>query len=297
MTRIDRIRLLIATRHDLEFAPETNMGRIVRRQSLPGQGPSKTIPCPVCGGSGVVKNKWGAVIVCETCNIRGRITVDGYTGEQVQVANGNGNGRLGREWVAEFLVLCDRDSIHRLCDRCAGEGAWKGARCEVCDGRGRVAVPGSWVKSRPAGNGFGSDGDAAVLAACDRREKAGSYRELDRALADLRRAFGARAVELLDTPTVELSEGALVTVDLLLVFVDQRMPDPVRVPSWAVKNEQDRCRHRTVVRGRQAGVMASARRDREIRALARDGQAVQWIAAEYGVSVRLVYEIVRRQVS
>jgi DNA-binding NarL/FixJ family response regulator len=69
------------------------------------------------------------------------------------------------------------------------------------------------------------------------------------------------------------------------------MPDPIRVPASVRANQLELAGRRTRAKGRSSDPNALARRDLEIRQHHRTGRPAQWIAAEYGLSVSTVYEV------
>lgn len=78
-------------------------------------------------------------------------------------------------------------------------------------------------------------------------------------------------------------------LEFALTFIDALMPDPIVVPG-AVRAASRR-QHLTKAKGRQAGP-ALKQRDKEIRAHFKGGKGAQWIAAEYGLHVSVIYEVI-----
>jgi hypothetical protein len=256
--RHQQIRWLLASLNDYTYEPETFTGKIVRKAA--GQGAKARVtewrPCDGCGGTGEARTR-GIVARCERCKGRGRVKVDAYTGDRVATL----------EHVWTFAELLERDTRYVKCDRCNGDGAYKGERCWPCDGTGRAPVPGSWL-SDPERDHVGGDRIDTVL---ERRRQIGSYLELELALVALRDVgeLGRQAFRLLHEVFVERlvaeADVSPVLVSFGLVFVDRLMPDPIVVPAAVKACERRRVEQLRRVRGKQAGSVNLARRDREIR--------------------------------
>lgn len=294
MTRHERILLLLGSLYDLLPAPHGAL----RTES--GLTPAARRPCPVCGHTdtlGVVTDRFKRTAPCTTCG--GREPAPGV------------RGRKGRGWVAvdpmdaleqpirtETADAPTRPARVVKCDACEGSGVG-GAhldaegleyrdRCRYCDGTGHRAV-----------TSITSDDDARRDdEAIERRANAGSYRELDRALDQLHAAHprvwaATMSVHVHHTapePTAGTYHAQLLR--FALVYLDARMPDPIRVPGSVREADRNRAEQLKRIRGRGTSTRALAERDREIRRLARQGKPRPWIASEYGLSVRQVGNVV-----
>lgn len=308
-----QIELLIATRYDLLWFP----GGSLRTQA--GLAPGARRQCPTCSGDGTTLDRFKRLQPCATCG-----------GSRTK----KGRVKAGKGWVYVDRMDADRTPIaavdHHdvatrpsktvLCDACGGSGVgvphlrdpenpsseYRDA-CPRCNGSGRrtVAVFDLQLEQER------SDVDA-LTASIDRRDKAGSYAELEAALRGIYAhmnkpltftaltANARQALRLLDEiylppvtreiESLDQFEDAL--LELALAYIDSRMPDPIRVPAGVSANARTIAQHRTKVRGRGAGPRATDQRNKEIRRLARQRKPVQWIAAEYGLSVSTVYAIV-----
>jgi hypothetical protein len=308
-----QIILLISSRFDFDFQPETFTGKVVRRAASQGKGasPAHWQPCPTCDG-GHRRNRFGRLEPCETCGATGRVRVDDYTGEQV-VTNETRDISLGE--------LIQRDTKTVRCPDCQDltgnpTGVVKGNPCRRCQGTGHAPIPGSWL-SQPADPDRTANRDAldAMLHAIDRKNHAGSYRELDQAMSGVLHhankpplytpvtVHAVEALRLLDElylpPTsrnpTDLSNREVRLVELTLAYIDTRMPDPIIVPRDVVRNAKEHATRTVHANGQVLTKLQRERRDREIRKHARDGRGPQWIAREYGLSISTVYTIVNRQ--
>lgn len=273
--RRSAIVLLLGSLGDFRFEPLTATGRIVRSGAGRAARATEWRDCGACAGRG--KSLRG--VRCDPCRGSGRVKVDQYTGERVAAL----------EHVWTFAELLERDTRSVRCDRCDGSGAVARGRCRSCDGSGRVVVPGSWL-SDPERERSGDDPESAMLAAVERRGEVGSYRELERALSRLRLADRGAYLGVVEA----FVGGGVVgsAAERGLVFLEERMPEPVVVPAGVRAADRRAADALRRVR-RPSGVKALEARDREIRRLARDGRSAQWLAAEFGLSVRRVYEIGR----
>jgi hypothetical protein len=311
--RRGQVILLIGSRFDFTFEPETFTGKVVRRGAIRGAAPAVWRVCSKCGGSGEARGRGGFMEPCGPCRATGRVKVDDYTGDAVVTADAN----------LSLAELIRRDTKHVKCPDCqdlAGNptGLIRGEPCRRCRGSEQVAVPGSWLSEPTTVDRLEGDAEAALLNQIGRRDAAGSYRELEEALAGISRHVNkpepyrtltiqhARARRLLDEvflpPTVrdlgDLWEADRGLVELALAYVVSRMPDPIRVPAAVVANQRVlRGRRTAAKRSEGSSPRALVQRDREIVRLAREGRGAQWIAAEYGLSVRSVYEIVKQKES
>lgn len=263
-------------------------------------------------GRGWSKDRFGKKRPCAACGGRpaapGEEFPDGLpfqkgSGEVERDAMDATGARVGS--VATVATARPRDRV--TCDRCAGAGVWKGERCALCDGDGKRDLHAFNLAIDTASN------PDPLEDAITRRDKSGSYHELDLALAGLSKHVNkpqrfqpltsrARQVrELLDAvylPPAERDYADLDTeeqqlVELALAYIESRMPDPIRVPGAVVANDKVRRERRTKAKGPWADPRALAQRDTEIRKLARQGRPAPWIAQEYGISPRLVWDIIR----
>jgi hypothetical protein len=235
--------LLLRSLNDLTYEPPTSTGQIVQRQSRPGEGPSTRIACHSCQGEGEVRKR-GIAYACEVCRARGWIVVDAYTLKMI-----------GTE---------ETGTIHRVkavrCDACAGNGAFGNQRrCERCGGSGWVEFPLTRLNAMrgPLSADASPLGAGSPIIACmERRAKAGggdlekqidgSYETLGLALAALRlelpRAYRTVVrvyVEAAYEPE-ELSEQGRLRHDVGLAYLGRLMPEEIRVPNWAARNERRR---------------------------------------------------------
>jgi len=233
MTRQLALALLLRCTTDLTYDPPTWTNQLVTRQSRPGEGPSTRIDCHTCQGQGNVRRR-GVPFLCETCAGRGWLIVDAYTRRMI------GTAETG---------LVNRVKAIR-CDACSGNGAHgNGQRCEHCRGGGWIEVP----LSRLAAVHAPLSADAPelgagdpVLACLERRERAGDFEQLGLALGALRlelpRSF--RTVVRVYVEAVyeveELSDYARLAHDIGLAYLLRLMPDEIRVPAWAARNERRR---------------------------------------------------------
>jgi hypothetical protein len=305
-----QIILLISSRFDFDYQPETFTGKVVRRAASQGKGasPSHWQPCPSCDG-GHRRNRFGKLEPCDQCGATGRVRVDDYTGEQVVTAESR-DISLGE--------LIQRDTKTVRCPDCqdlAGNptGQIHGQRCRRCTGTGHAPVAGSWL-SEPADPDRAGNRDPvdAMLAAIDRKNHAGSYRQLEQAMAGvihhvnkpLRYAEVTRhaveALRLLDElylpPTVrdlaDLTAREADLVQLTIEYLDTQMPDPILVPRDVIRNAKEHATRTVHPKGAALTKLQRERRDRDIRKHARDGRAYQWIGQQYGLSDRQVREII-----
>lgn len=181
------------------------------------------------------------------------------------------------------------------CDACEGKGV-RGKhldeqgreyeeRCGYCGGAGRRSVtPLAPLLER----------DPAELTPMERRAEAGSYRELDAALAQLPGRWRKVVYDVHVNHAVD--PGELCDVEAFRLVAGMRvlelvMPAVIRVPGGVRANAKQRRLQAEQVR-RTRGLAAQTR-DKEIRRLVRAGKPVQWVAGEYGLSVRQVYRLVK----
>ena len=226
------LTLLLRCAGDLEYNPPT-WSSTLRRQSIAGEGPSERIDCNSCQGQGEIRRR-GVPFLCEACAGRGWIVVDAYTRRIVGTEE---TGTVNRVKAVR-------------CDACAGNGAHGNQqRCQVCRGSGWVEVP----LSRLAAVRAPLSADAPelgagdpVLACLERRERAGDFEQLGLALAALRLELprSYRTVVRVYVEAVyeveDLAPYSLLAHDVGIAYVLRLMPQEIRVPSWAARNERRR---------------------------------------------------------
>lgn len=280
---------LLGSRHDGLYLPP---GALSTRA---GFVPSERTPCTDCGGI-LIRDDFGTVI--HRRKGRGTI-VDRYRRRQPCTRCGggtvagelvSGTGYLERDPMdvlgvrvgSEATTSTARPRHRKTCDRCGGDGVWKSARCELCDGHGTRDV--HLFELHLEGERSGAD---PLAAAIDARIESGSYAELERALDRLDRF--ARTLLLADVDSGRRPLGSAVEVSL--AFVVARMPDPIRVPAEVVANDRERRSWAKRAKGRGTSAQALKARDAEIRQAVRRLPA-QRVAFEYGLSVSQVNRIV-----
>jgi hypothetical protein len=253
-----------------------------------GLAPGRLEPCADCNGTGNTRDRYSRLTACTRCQGRGKLAYDTMDSLHTPVGS------------HETLPTArPRNTVK--CDACEGEGAHgNGRRCRHCNGEGRVN---EHVFELVINDDEPEPADVFDRweKALDRRNTAGSYRELDRALADLsRRSYlERRLVEVVyvtaaKTPD-ELSTRARERLEVALNYLVNRMPDRIVVPREVARNAEIVAERRTRAKGRGSHPKALEQRAVEMRRHARDGRSPQWIAAEYGVSVRVVYEVVNER--
>ncbi len=261
-----------------------------RRNPLSSEtGPRALAPfrehrCETCKGSGKGKDRFRRVIVCAACDGAGRLAFDAYTGERV--------GTAETPTVTRFRSA--------LCDRCAGSGVWKGARCPTCEGDGRrewspfeLHMPDE--EERVGAEEGGLLARPRHLAAL---YAAGSYAELERALAELKfwslplHRLWARSYVLRVPSGLAGREAAL--VETAWVFLEQRMPAPVRVP-WGIREGARHYEEWLAARknGRTDTKAVAARDDRMLRMRAA-GTSVEELEQAFRLTRSAVYDALDR---
>lgn len=193
----------------------------------------------------------------------------------------------------ERMVKCD------ACQDAAGEptGMFRGERCPYCKGRGKrpLHVFNLAIDTR--------EQDAIldhVQRQVDQRAKDRSWVELETAMARLKRekwnswrlVHRVYVIRVLRVEDVYGRTGAGLSYETLengMQYLLWRLPEDWTAPAGLRANEKLLRDRRTRARGRGQEV---GRRDKEIREHAKAGRSPQWIAAEYGLSVRTVYEVV-----
>lgn len=231
--RLHQVALLLRSLRDLEYSPPTWTGQLVARQSRPGEGPSKRSLCEHCNGEGHIRRR-GLPFPCEPCSSRGWIVTDAYTERPI--------GSLETGVLTRLVAV--------RCDACAGHGAHgNGRRCDYCAGAGVTELPLqrlTAVRIRLSADSSSLGAGDPVIACMERRERSGSYEELGLALAALRlelpRAFRT-VVRVYLEASVELDsldERGQLRHQVGLTYLSRLMPEEIRVPSWAARNERRR---------------------------------------------------------
>jgi hypothetical protein len=274
--RTKALLLLAGSRYDV-YAPGPKVGRTFAHGKA-----AATVkePCLLCDGEKVVRDKFGRESTCESCKGRGWHKVD----PMIDAKAGS--------WEEQKQASAGTRRV--MCDRCAGAGVWKGERCGMCDGAGKVSVP----ITRPVLSESDREVDVELSEwerMMLRREDAGSYAEYDRCVAELARRSPHRhavfhRVHVVKTASAGLLSGTEATeleraVRQLLGW----MPHEILVPREIVEAEK---RLSKPVKGRGVSQVQRDGRDEEIKAAFRAGAKPKDLAAEYGLSVPRVNEIV-----
>jgi hypothetical protein len=194
-----------------------------------------------------------------------------------------------------------------LCDACAGEGVRHQQRCVYCDGQGRRQLHAFNLHLQPE-----DDADADPLDdAIDRRNNAGHYHELEQALVGIRVHVNkpVRYRWLTDNAT-----AALRLLDALYLPPATRLEQQLTPPNAPSSTSPSRtstaaCLTRSVSPPPSAPTSSSSPAAAPARKAAAPtrtrwrgvtwrsgsitgrGRPAQWIAAEYGLSVSTVYEV------
>lgn len=177
------------------------------------------------------------------------------------------------------------------CDACGGQGVGgphldeHGREyrdpCKRCKGVGKRPVTVFDLQvDRERG-----DQETALERALERRDEQGDWAALEECLQVLpsrwrrlvKQAHVTRSQAVLNAEETAVLEAAMVALEFL-------MPDPVRVPPAILRADRDREARRALAHGRGAGKTQLAKRDGEIRKLARQGRPTQWIAQQYELS-------------
>jgi hypothetical protein len=299
-----QIQQLLATRYDGLWFP----GGALRTDS--GLVPTKRVACPDCGSSetpGWRVDSFKRRTPCVTCG--------GKPGERPK----GGKGVVAvdpmdsqRQVIGSSDTAASSRPRRRVkCDACQDidgtpTGVVKGERCTVCGGDG-------WrdLHRFDLALDVREDVDVdALTASIARRDAAGSYHELDLALAGISRvvnkpliylALTVNATEarrLLDDLYLtrarderSLTQFERALVDLALLYLDSRMPDPIRVPADVIANDRLR-RDAAKAKGQALNDHQRKARDQQIRQWAREGRPYSWIRSQVGLSDRQVREII-----
>lgn len=266
MTRLERLHALAWTLPDTLPAPKAlQLGER-------GEIATEWRRCPNCDGTRNVPDRFRRAITCPTCQGRGGFRVDPYTGAR-----------------RTSVVAADRLRVRSvLCDRCAGTGAALGrlvaqngdTRCVKCDGTGRVTVP-----IHPED----PDADAAVKMSATRDP----HELLTAALTVLAsedtnayRAFSVVRVSCRRPPPaggpfaqrVERAERRLLEL----------LPDPLRVPRWAVDAWQQRAPRALARERARVGRLGRRNRAELAREMVAAGMSTERVAERLGVSARTI---------
>lgn len=263
-----------------------------RSKAISGFAPAATHPCRTCGGvelvddfgqvirrrrgTGRVKDGFGRWQPCPACAGAGAVATDPMDAS---------SGRLG----SADTTSTARPRRRVPCDACVplggnpregGSGVVAGQRCPRCDGTGWRDLHVFELRLDPATAG----GVDPVTASIDRRDRAGSYHELDLALELLlhRSRTVWRATVAVHGPLLQLG----------VAFLETRLPDPLRVPRDVRENAAAHAERLARVRGRSVDRRALEQRNQQARRWVREGRPYPWIAAELGLSDRQLRRIV-----
>lgn len=138
----------------------------------------------------------------------------------------------------------------------------------------------------------------ALLASIERRNEAGDYAQLERALGALRGVdpFGWRVWTSRYVHGDEAEErtwpGVLADA---WAFIEVRMPELPKVPAAVRESERARRKHLESLKGRHTDKRALADRNREIRRRYERGEAtVEELVRAFGLSRRTIYDAIRQ---
>lgn len=302
MTRREKLVVLLWSLHDFTPGPKSAL------RTVSGLAAGERVPCPDCGLSdhvGYRVDSFKRRTPCVTCG--GKPEPSGRHGQWLVRDAGSGVVQVDRMDSLRAPVRTvdqaappTKPSRTVRCDGCAGEGAG-GAHldesgreyrdpCRHCGGSGRrtVAVFDLSLEREV------SDSDTRLEDAIEKRAAAGSYGELDRALAELKIAWPSLHRAVVDALVLGDPEAAKLTLveKAGVPFLLARMPEPIRVSGGVVKAWRASRDRRALAVGRGAGRQALAKRDTEIRSLVKQHKPTQWVAQEYGLSVSTVNRIV-----
>lgn len=268
--RRDRIRVLAWSLLDYLFLPRTATGALTAGDKR-APSPDRWEVCPACDGE-QLQDRFGRPVACGRCQGAGRVRVDGYTGDQVATLTQPAPPRVERSGCPWCQPLGQATRRFERLPRGTGV-ARRNERCGPCDGSGWVTFTRVDDLAVLAERAAARD---PVLAAIERRDRAGSWHELDLALARLRRQqprghrlFWVCHVSFDRSPD-ELSPRSRQELAGAWRLVDGWMPGRVRVPQELVAAWQ-----------RPAGAQPPSRveRDREIRRLSQAGVPHHRVAA------------------
>jgi hypothetical protein len=296
-----RPQLELALRHLHDIREPSPKAPSMRAEA--GFAPAHRIPCPDCGHTddpGWHVDGFKRRTPCVTCG--------GQPADQGRKAKGGKGVVMVDPMDADRKAIGSTDTHATArpvrmvkCDACqdaAGEptGMFRGERCPYCDGAGKrpLHVFNLQLDTREQADVILDH----VQRQVDQRTKDTRWVQLERALCDLaRHSWAARRlverVYIVDAITLaELSMPGLEKLELGMRYLLTRLPLDWSAPAGLRANERLLRDRRTRARGRGQEV---GRRDKEIREHARAGRSPGWIAAEYGLSVRTVYEVVNRK--
>lgn len=301
------IQLLLGSLHD--HLP-THHGTSAECKASSGLAAAERIDCPTCAHSlnpGWIVDRFKRRTPCVACG--GTLEPSGRSGYTKRDG--------GRGWVSVDPMDADRRPVQTAteaapptkparvvdCDKCGGSGTgvphldldsgreWRDP-CVRCNGTGKRTV----ATLPPLLSGPDEDAvDTRLEQAILDRDDAGSYHELEHALAQLepwpRRlvhvVYTTKAfdVDVFSPAAVERLAEAMRTVDAL-------MPVLIRVPRDVREAAKQQRLQRERLKGLARSRDALVARDRDIRRLIRRGRPTQWVAGEYGLSVSQVNRIV-----
>lgn len=264
-----RIIALLRSLYDFLPEPETWTGKLQRRQLVErGVVAQAKEPCPSCSGRG----RHGAR-VCDRCKGAGRLSVDPMTYFDPKTGKPKPSEAVGSEEQGPLRTMTQAE-LDRALRR--------------------------FEESPP------SDPTEYVIDRLDLRDRVGSYRELERALADLHgwRVYVYRLViEFYVKPGIigvgppapngDSTEARALAEGML--YLEQRMirlcRGPVRVPPWLLEDEAA-AKKKALQYGHSPFAEAGRReRARRIFALRDEGMKPEAIGREVGLSRSAVYEI------
>jgi hypothetical protein len=268
--------LLAGSRYDV-YAPGPKMGKAFQHGKA-----AATVkdPCLLCDGDKVTRDRFGREQTCESCKGRGWHKVDPMLNKQAA------------SWEEQKQASAGTRRV--MCDRCGGQGVWKGDRCGPCSGDGKVSVP----IQRPILSDADRETDV-VLNEWERmlvrREQSGSYREFDKWVAELARRSPHRHRVFHEVHVVKTASAGMLhptQASLLAQAVTDLlawMPSEILVPREILALERRVAQQ--APRGK--GVSETQRRDRnsEIVQRAVEGESVQALAADLGLSERTVQRV------
>lgn len=269
-----------------------------------GPVPTRKVPCELCGNS-PYRGRLRSLRPCSHCGGdpltdkpgRGFRIIDDYTGQEVGTAETEVHAMMTD-------ARCDKCGGYGRLSACASQEPAKDAqRCDRCNGRGTVSRPDSrrldGMLRRLASGQAASD---PTLAALERRDQAGSYHELDQALANLRELYPGwwRLVWALHVThareTDDLLEGETRGLDAGLDFLDRNLPDPLLVPPWLEAKARAEARRRSLRWGRTNGhAQQRSFRNGEIVRLREQGTPVPEIARLVGLQKSVIYEVLAQR--